>query len=75
MRVWRWVVLLCSLKGGMQMHMVSACPILTPRSHRNPCSAESADVLLGIVINNAARVAGHGKALFSSVREAIGILK
>ena len=31
--------------------------------------------LLEIVMNNAARVAGHGKALFSSVKEAIGILK
>ena len=59
----------------MQMHMVLACPILTPPSHRNPGSAKSAEFLLEIVINNAARVAGHGKALFSSVREATGILK
>ena len=30
MRVWRWVVLRCSLEGGIQMHMVLACPILNP---------------------------------------------
>ena len=59
----------------MQMHMVLACPILTPPSHRKPCSAKSAEFSVGIIIHNAARVAGHAKALFSSVREAIGILK
>ena len=56
----------------MHMHMVLACPTLTPPSHRNP---EALSFLLEFVINNAARVAGHGKALFSSVREAMGILK
>ena len=35
MRVWRWVVLRCSLEGGMHMHMVLACHTLTPPSHRN----------------------------------------
>ena len=59
----------------MHIHMVFACPTLTPPSHRNPCSAKSAGFLLEIVTNSAARVAGHGKALSSSVREAIGILK
>ena len=60
----------------MQMHMVLACSILTLTSQWNPCSAKSADFSVGnYIINNAARVAGHGKALFSSVREAIGILK
>ena len=43
MRVWRWVVLRCSLEGAMQMHMVLACPILTSPRHRNPCSAKSAE--------------------------------
>ena len=43
MRVLRWVVLRCSLEGGMQMHMVLACPTLTPPSHRNPGSAKSAE--------------------------------
>ena len=59
----------------MHTHMVLACPTLTPPSHRNPGSAKSAEVSVEVVINNAARVAGHGKALFSSVREVIGILK
>ena len=31
----------------MHMHMVFACPILTPPSHRNPCSAESGEVSVG----------------------------
>ena len=75
MGVWRWVVLRCSLEGGMHIHWVFACPTLTPPSHRNPCSAKSAEFSVGNVMNIAARVAGHGKALFSSVREAIGILK
>ena len=74
MRVWRWVVLRCSLEEGMQMHMVLACPILTlPRG--TPAGARALSFLLEIVIYNAARVAGHGKALFSSVREAIGMFK
>ena len=47
MRVWRWVVLRCSLEGGMQMHMVLACPILTTPSHRNPGSAKSAEFSVG----------------------------
>ena len=59
----------------MHIHMVLACPTLTPPSHRNPGKPRALSFLLEIVINNAARVAGHGKALFSSVREAIGILK
>ena len=42
MRVWRSVVLRCSLEGRMQMHMVLACPILPPQSHGNPSSARSA---------------------------------
>ena len=46
----------------MHIHMVFACPMLTPPSHRNPCS-----ILLDIVMNIAARVASHGKAPFSSV--------
>ena len=60
----------------MHMHMVLTCPILTPLSHRNPGSAKSAEISVSNCHeNNAARVAGHGKALLSSVREAIGILK
>ena len=55
------------------MHIVFACPILTPPSHRNAAAPRALSVLLEIVMNNAARVAGHGKALFSSVREAVGI--
>ena len=47
MSVWRWVVLRSSLEGGMHIHMVFACPMLTPPSHRNPCSAESAEVSVG----------------------------
>ena len=47
MRVWHWVVLRCSLEGGMHMHMVLACPTLTPPSHRNPGSAKSADFSVG----------------------------
>ena len=53
--------------------------------HKAPCTAKKATgtpaapraltFLLEIVMNIAARVAGHGKALFFSVREAIGILK
>ena len=42
MSVWRWVVLRCSLEGEMQIHMVFAGPMLTPPSHRNPGSTESA---------------------------------
>ena len=64
MRVWRWVVLRCSLQGGMHMHMVLACPTLTPPSHRNPGSTKSAQFSVEVAINNAARGAGHGKALF-----------
>ena len=52
MRVWRWVVLRCSLQEGIQMHMVFACPILNPRSHRNPCTPRALSFLLKIVINN-----------------------
>ena len=59
----------------MHMHMVLACPTLTPPSHRNPGRARALSFLLEIVISNAARVAGHGKALFFSVREAMRILK
>ena len=40
-----------------------------------PAAPRALRFLLEIVINNAARVAGHGKALFSSVGEAIGISK
>ena len=47
MSVWCWVVLRCSLEGGMQMHMVLAYPILTPPSHRNPGSAKSAEFSVG----------------------------
>ena len=47
MRVWRWVVLRCSLEGGMRMHMVSACLTLIQPSHRNPGSAKSAEVSVG----------------------------
>ena len=36
MRVWRWVVLRCSLEGGMHMHMVLACPTLTPTRPQEP---------------------------------------
>ena len=76
MRVWRWVVLRCSLEGGMHMHMVLACPTLTPETGTGtPAAPRALDFLLEIVINNAARVAGHGKALASSVREAICILR
>ena len=57
------------------MHMVFACPNLTPPSHRTPAAPRALRFLLEIVMNNAARVAGHGKALFSSVKEAIGISK
>ena len=31
----------------MHMHMVLACPTLTPPSHRNPCSAKSAEFSVG----------------------------
>ena len=31
----------------MQVHMVLACPILTPPSHRNPGSAKSAEFSVG----------------------------
>ena len=48
MRVWRWVVLRCSLEEGMHMHMVLACPTLTPPSHRNPGSAKSAELSFGV---------------------------
>ena len=47
MRVWRWDLSRGSLEGGMHMHMVFACPILTPPSHRNPRSAKSAEVPVG----------------------------
>ena len=47
MRVWRLVVLRCSLEGGMQIHTVLACLILTPPRHRNPCSAKSAERSVG----------------------------
>ena len=47
MRVWRWVVLRCSLEGGMHMHMVLACPTLTPPIHRNPGSAKGAEFSVG----------------------------
>ena len=57
------------------MHMFFAFPNLTPPSFRNPCSAKSVEFSVVIVATNAAQGAGHGKALFSSVREAIGILK
>ena len=57
----------------MHIHMVFACPTLTPPSHRNPAAPRALSFLFEIVMNSAARVAGHGKALFSSVREAIGI--
>ena len=40
-----------------------------------PAAPRALSFLLEIVMNSAARVAGHGKALLSSVREAIGILK
>ena len=55
------------------MHMVFACLILTPPSHRNPAAPRALGFLLEIDINNAARVAGHGEALFASAREGIGI--
>ena len=74
MRVWHWVVLRCSLEGGMHMHMVLACPTLTPATG-TPAAPRALGFLLEFIINSAARVAGHGKALFSSVREAIGILE
>ena len=32
----------------MHMHMVFACPIVTPPSHRNPRSAKSAVILVSI---------------------------
>ena len=57
----------------MHMHMFFACPNLTPPSLRNPCSAKSVEFSVVIVTTNAAKGAGHGKALFSSAREAIGI--
>ena len=44
MRVWRWFVLRCSLEGGLQMHIVLACPIPTPPTQRNPSSAKSAEL-------------------------------
>ena len=31
----------------MHMHMVLACPTLTPQSHRNPGSAKSAEASVG----------------------------
>ena len=71
----RWVLSRCSLEGGMHMHMFFACPKLTPPSLRDPCSATSVELRVLIVMTNAAKGAGHGKALFSSAREAIGILK
>ena len=40
-----------------------------------PAGPRALSFLFEIVINNAARVAGHGKVLFSSVGEATGILK
>ena len=59
----------------MHMHMVFACPILTPQATGTPTEPRALSFLSEIVVNNAARVTGHGKALFSSVREAISILK
>ena len=59
----------------MHMHMLFASPNLTPPSLRNPCSAKSVESSVVIVTTNAAKGPGHGKALFSSAREAIGILK
>ena len=59
----------------MHMQMVCACPILTPPATGIPAGPRAVEFLLRIVMNNAARVAGHGKALFSTVREDIGILK
>ena len=38
-----------------------------------PAAPRALRFLLDIVMNNAARVAGHGNVLFSSVWEAIGI--
>ena len=40
-----------------------------------PAAPRALSLLLNIVMNNAARVPGRGKALFSSVREAIGNLQ
>ena len=40
-----------------------------------PAAPRALSFLLEIVIYKAAKFAGHGKALFSSVREAIGMLK
>ena len=57
----------------MHMHMFFACPNLTPPSLRSPCSAKSVQFTGVIVTTNAAQGAGHGKALFSSVRKAISI--
>ena len=57
----------------MHTHMVFACHILTPPSHRTPTAPRALSFLLEIVMNNGTRVAGHGKALLSSVKESIGI--
>ena len=57
------------------MHMVFAYPNLIPQSLRNPCSAKSAEFSVGNCHDKCSKGAGHGKALFSSAREAIGILK
>ena len=46
------------------MHMVLACPILSPQATGTPAAPRALSFLLQTVINNAARVAGHGKALF-----------
>ena len=58
----------------MHMHMVLACPMLTNQATGTPAAPRALRFLLQTVINNEARVAGHGKALFSSDREAIGML-
>ena len=59
----------------MQMHVVLACLFQHHQATGTPAAPRALSFLLEIVINNAARVAGHGKALFFSVREATGILK
>ena len=57
------------------MHVVFAYPNLTSPSLRNPCSAKSAEFSVGNCHDKCSKRAGHGKALFSSAGEAIGILK
>ena len=59
----------------MHMHMVFAYPIQPHQVSEAPAAPRALSFLYVIVTTNAAKGAGHGKALFSSAREAVGILK